>query len=109
MKAIITIVEYYVYKRKGLQRRNNINHRNEYDRLTGELLQCNAQRLVRHKLEKRHSMIAITLLYLQMPDILRINYSGVTPRQTYAKLINFVDYQSVFLIDQHHIRETRHI
>ena len=44
-------------RRRRLRNQNNINYKNEYNRLTGELSQSNIHVQTRHTLEQRRRMI----------------------------------------------------
>ena len=57
MDAIETIDRANNYRRRRLRDQNNINYKNEYDRITGELSQSNIPVQTRHRLEQRKRMI----------------------------------------------------
>ena len=57
MDAIETIHRANDYRRRRLRDQNNINYKNEYDRITGELSQSNIPVQTRHRLEQRKKMI----------------------------------------------------
>ena len=57
MDAIETIHRANDYRRRRLRDQNNINYKNEYDRITGGLSQSNIPVQTRHRLEQRKRMI----------------------------------------------------
>ena len=57
MDAIETIHRASDFRRRRLRDQNNINYKNEYDRITGELSQSNIPVQTRHRLEQRKKMI----------------------------------------------------
>ena len=57
MGAVESIGQANNYRRRRLRDQNNINYKNEYDRITGELSQSNIPVQTRHRLEQRKTMI----------------------------------------------------
>ena len=57
MQGISTIGNSNNYRRRKLKQQTNINYKNEYDRLVGELSQTNLPYDVRHKIEQRQKVI----------------------------------------------------
>lgn len=57
LEAIDTIKRHNLYRRNYLQQQKNINYKNEYDRLIGELSQTNLPDPLRTKLTKRKNLL----------------------------------------------------
>ena len=73
MDAIETIDRANNYRRRRLRDQQNINYKNEYDRIIGELSQSNIPVQTRHRLEQRKRMIkeaydaSLTAKYIIFP------------------------------------------
>ncbi|MFM7978227.1 MAG: hypothetical protein ACKPKO_02835 [Candidatus Fonsibacter sp.] len=73
MGAVETIGQTNNYRRRRLRVRNNINYKNEYDRIIGEMSQSNIPVQTRHRLEQRKNMTkeaydaSITAKYIIFP------------------------------------------
>ncbi|MFM7979987.1 MAG: hypothetical protein ACKPKO_11795 [Candidatus Fonsibacter sp.] len=57
LNAVETIGQANDYRRRSLEEQNNINYKNEYDRIVGELSQYNIPVQTRHAFEQRKKMI----------------------------------------------------
>ena len=57
LNAVETIGQANDYRRRRLKEQNNINYKNEYDRIVGELSQSNIPVQTRHAFEQRKRMI----------------------------------------------------
>ena len=55
--AVETIGQANDYRRRRLREQNNINYKNEYDRIVGELSQSNILVQTRHAFEQRKKII----------------------------------------------------
>ncbi len=53
LNAVETIGQANDYRRRRLREQNNINYKNEYDRIVGELSQSNIPVRTRHAFEQR--------------------------------------------------------
>ena len=105
MQGNIAVNGYTSYRRRRAKQQNNMNIKNKYDRLIGELSQTTITAGTRDRIERRKRDIKAayqgsqheknTLLpeYIQrMLDIYGINYNGVVPRPTCEEFINCIDY-----------------
>ena len=105
MEGIEAIKDYTRYRRRRAKHQKNMNYKNEYDRLIGEVSQTNIAAGTRGRIERRkrdiktvyqgsqHEQNILLPWFLQrMPDIYGINYNGVKPRPTFEERINIVDY-----------------
>lgn len=57
LNAVETIEQFNDYRRRRLRDQNNINYKNEYDRIVGYLSQSNIPVHTRHTLEQRKKII----------------------------------------------------
>ncbi|MFM7278089.1 MAG: hypothetical protein ACKO1I_10620 [Microcystis aeruginosa] len=57
LNAVETMGQANDYRRRRLTEQNNINYKNEYDRIVGELSQSNIPVRTRHAFEQRKKMI----------------------------------------------------
>ena len=105
LQGIEAVSDFTSYRRRRAKQQKNMNMKNAYGRLIGELSQTNIAAGTRDGIERRkrdikaayqgsqHENNSLLPQYIQrMPDIYGISYNGAKPRPTFEGLVNLEDY-----------------